>query len=68
MVAAWAGRERRTKEALFHSTSATDRASRSVARVLGLIPLGWIWTVRQDAGGGHQAQSGTPAIFSPPRM
>ncbi|MFI9625097.1 GNAT family N-acetyltransferase [Streptomyces sp. NPDC052042] len=46
VVAAWAGRERRNKGVLFYSTSADNHASRSVARRLGLTPLGWIWTVR----------------------
>ncbi|MEU3656890.1 GNAT family N-acetyltransferase [Streptomyces sp. NPDC032161] len=46
VVAAWAARERRNKEVLFYSTSSDNHASRSVARRLGLTPLGWIWTVR----------------------
>ncbi|WP_335933824.1 GNAT family N-acetyltransferase [Streptomyces sp. PTD5-9] len=45
-VAAWAGREARAKEVLFYSTSADNHASQSVARRLGLTPLGWIWAVR----------------------
>jgi hypothetical protein len=50
VVAAWAARERRNKDVLFYSTSATNHASQSVARHLGLTPLGWIWTVRQNPG------------------
>ncbi|MFD9903416.1 GNAT family N-acetyltransferase [Streptomyces sp. NPDC059063] len=46
VVAAWAAYERRTKEVLFYSTTAANHASQSVARRLGLTPLGWIWTVR----------------------
>ncbi|MER6500258.1 hypothetical protein ABT218_12910 [Streptomyces sp. NPDC001455] len=45
-MAAWAARERRNKETLFYSTSSDNHASRSVARRLGLTPLGWIWTMR----------------------
>ncbi|WP_240151097.1 MULTISPECIES: hypothetical protein [Streptomyces] len=45
-MAAWSQRERRHKEVLFHSTTAANHASRSVARTLGLTPPGWIWTVR----------------------
>ncbi|MEU7581236.1 GNAT family N-acetyltransferase [Streptomyces sp. NPDC041068] len=45
-AAAWSHRVRRDKEVLFYSTTAANRASRSVARALGLAPLGWIWTVR----------------------
>lgn len=47
VVAAWSQRERRNKEVLFYSTTAANRASQSVARTLGLVPLGWIWTVRR---------------------
>ncbi|MFF2922289.1 GNAT family N-acetyltransferase [Streptomyces celluloflavus] len=46
VVAAWSRRERRNKGVLFYSTTAANHASRSVARTLGLTPLGWIWTVR----------------------
>ncbi|MEU3598916.1 GNAT family N-acetyltransferase [Streptomyces sp. NPDC006798] len=46
VVAAWAERERRTRSVLFYSTTADNHASRSVARALGLTPLGWIWTAR----------------------
>ncbi|MFI6285299.1 GNAT family N-acetyltransferase [Streptomyces sp. NPDC051018] len=46
VVAAWAQREHRTRTVLFYSTTADNHASRSVARTLGLIPLGWIWTAR----------------------
>ncbi|KUF18248.1 GNAT family N-acetyltransferase [Streptomyces silvensis] len=46
VVAAWAERERRTKQVLFYSTTTDNLASRSVARTLGLTPLGWIWTLR----------------------
>ncbi|MEU6819193.1 GNAT family N-acetyltransferase [Streptomyces atriruber] len=45
-VAAWSRRARLGKEVLFYSTTADNHASRSVARTLGLAPLGWIWTVR----------------------
>ncbi|MET8684369.1 GNAT family N-acetyltransferase [Streptomyces sp. NPDC004732] len=45
-VAAWSRRARRDKQVLFYSTTADNHASRSVARTLGLAPLGWIWTVR----------------------
>jgi hypothetical protein len=51
VVAAWARRERRNKDVLFYSTTAGNDASRSVARTLGLTPLGWIWTVRETASG-----------------
>jgi hypothetical protein len=46
VVAAWSRRERRNKEVLHYSTTAANHASRSVARTLGLTPLGRIWTVR----------------------
>ncbi len=46
VVAAWSERERRNKDVLFYSTSAANHASQSVARTLGLTPLGWIWTLR----------------------
>ncbi|MEU7041669.1 GNAT family N-acetyltransferase [Streptomyces varsoviensis] len=46
VVAAWSERERRNKQVLFYSTSAANHASQSVARTLGLTPLGWIWTLR----------------------
>ncbi|WP_411146469.1 GNAT family N-acetyltransferase [Streptomyces sp. x-80] len=46
VVAAWSRRERRNKEVLLYSTTAANHASRSVARTLGLTPLGRIWTVR----------------------
>ncbi|GAA4095258.1 GNAT family N-acetyltransferase [Actinomadura miaoliensis] len=46
VVAAWAQRERHNKEVLFYSTTSANHASRSVARTLGLTPLGWIWTAR----------------------
>ncbi len=45
VVAAWAGREGRTKEVLFYSTTAENAASQSVARTLGLRPLGWLWKI-----------------------
>lgn len=45
VVAAWSERERRHRDVLFYSTSAGNHASRSVARALGLSPLGWIWKV-----------------------
>ncbi|UCM88278.1 GNAT family N-acetyltransferase [Streptomyces marincola] len=45
VVAAWSRREHR--DVLFYSTTADNHASRSVARVLGLTPLGWIWTARR---------------------
>jgi hypothetical protein len=44
VVAAWSRRERRNREVLFYSTAAANHASQSVARALGLTPLGWIWT------------------------
>lgn len=50
VVAAWAERQRRDKDVLFYSTSSDNHASRSVARRLGLTPLGWIWTVRRRPG------------------
>ncbi|NIY65383.1 hypothetical protein SMALB_3373 [Streptomyces malaysiensis] len=46
VVAAWSRREHRTKTVLFYSTTADNHASQSVARSLGLTPLGWIWTAR----------------------
>ncbi|MFG2222306.1 GNAT family N-acetyltransferase [Streptomyces sp. NPDC048644] len=46
VAAAWWHRERRNKQVLFYSTTAANHASQSVARALGLAPLGWIWTVR----------------------
>ncbi|WP_275461759.1 GNAT family N-acetyltransferase [Streptomyces noursei] len=46
VVAAWARRAARHKEVLFYSTGVGNRASRSVARTLGLTPLGWLWTLR----------------------
>ncbi|MGA4843834.1 GNAT family N-acetyltransferase [Streptomyces sp. G45] len=46
VVAAWSDLERPHKEVLFYSTTSANRASQSVARTLGLTPLGWIWTVR----------------------
>ncbi|MEI5102958.1 hypothetical protein RB200_36005 [Streptomyces sp. PmtG] len=56
VVAAWSERERRHKKVLFYSTTAANGASQSVARTLGLVPLGWIWTVprtsRQEAPSG----------------
>ncbi|MEV7198221.1 GNAT family N-acetyltransferase [Streptomyces sp. NPDC093510] len=45
-VAAWSLRARPDGRVLFYSTTADNHASRSVARSLGLTPLGWIWTVR----------------------
>ncbi|MEU5160223.1 GNAT family N-acetyltransferase [Streptomyces sp. NPDC020875] len=47
VVAAWSERVRRTKPVLFYSTEADNHASRSVARALGLTPLGAIWTARR---------------------
>ncbi|GGS21357.1 hypothetical protein GCM10010252_70690 [Streptomyces aureoverticillatus] len=49
-VAAWSERERHTKDVLFYSTTAANHASQSVARALGLVPLGWIWRVRRPDG------------------
>lgn len=49
-VAAWSERERHTKDVLFYSTTAANHASQSVARALGLVPLGWIWRVRRASG------------------
>ncbi|MFB7635211.1 GNAT family N-acetyltransferase [Streptomyces sp. NPDC056149] len=46
VVATWAHRIARHKEVLFYSTTAGNHASRSVARALGLTPLGWLWTLR----------------------
>jgi GNAT acetyltransferase-like protein len=46
VVAAWSRRERREKTVLFYSTAADNHASQSVARTLGLAPLGWLWTAR----------------------
>ncbi|EPH45211.1 GNAT family N-acetyltransferase [Streptomyces aurantiacus] len=56
-VAAWSERERHTKDVLFYSTTAANHASQSVARALGLVPLGWIWRVRR-AEGRQAAQTG----------
>ncbi|MEU0685922.1 GNAT family N-acetyltransferase [Streptomyces uncialis] len=47
VVAAWSQQEHRTRTVLFYSTTADNHASRSVARALGLTPLGWIWTARE---------------------
>ncbi|MER7025207.1 MULTISPECIES: GNAT family N-acetyltransferase [Streptomyces] len=46
VVAAWSHHARHGKEALFYSTTAANRASRAVARRLGLTPLGWLWRLR----------------------
>ncbi|MFF2806554.1 GNAT family N-acetyltransferase [Streptomyces sp. NPDC058000] len=46
VVAAWTQRAARHKQGLFHSATVTNHASRSVARSLGLTPLGWLWTLR----------------------
>lgn len=43
VVATWASEERLQKEILFYSTSKDNIASQSVARQLGLRPLGWLW-------------------------
>lgn len=45
-VAAWSRREGPRRDVLFYSTTIDNHASRSVARTLGLTPLGWLWTVR----------------------
>ncbi|MFI0772732.1 GNAT family N-acetyltransferase [Streptomyces sp. NPDC021218] len=57
VVAAWSQRERRHKKVLFYSTTAANRASQSVARTLGLVPLGWIWTVPRTS---HQEAASSP--------
>ncbi|WP_405744610.1 GNAT family N-acetyltransferase [Streptomyces sp. NBC_01525] len=49
VVAAWSRRARHGKEALFHSATADNHASRSVARRLRLTPLGWLWRLREAA-------------------
>ncbi|MGW6459910.1 GNAT family N-acetyltransferase [Streptomyces sp. NPDC055078] len=49
VVAAWYQREHRNRTVLFYSTTADNHASQSVARTLGLTPLGWIWTARHKA-------------------
>ncbi|MFE7318383.1 GNAT family N-acetyltransferase [Streptomyces sp. NPDC057555] len=46
VVAAWARRAAHHRQVLFYSTTAANHASRSVARTLGLTPLGWLWTLR----------------------
>ncbi|MEV3872000.1 GNAT family N-acetyltransferase [Streptomyces sp. NPDC049906] len=51
VLAAWSERERPARSVLFYSTTADNHASRSVARALGLTPLGWIWTVGEDPSG-----------------
>jgi RimJ/RimL family protein N-acetyltransferase len=48
VVASWSDRERRNKQVLLYSTTAANQASQSVARTLGLTPLGWIWTVATE--------------------
>ncbi len=46
VVSAWSRLERRNRAVLFYSTSADNHASQSVARTLGLTPLGWLWKAR----------------------
>ncbi|MEO3766267.1 GNAT family N-acetyltransferase [Streptomyces sp. B8F3] len=48
-VTAWAKLQRHRTEALFSSTTATNTASRAVARTLNLTPLGWVWTVSHSS-------------------
>ncbi|ONI75976.1 hypothetical protein BWI15_08460 [Kribbella sp. ALI-6-A] len=43
---AWWKLERRCREVIFYSTGRDNFASRSVAAKLGLLPLGWLWTIR----------------------
>jgi GNAT acetyltransferase-like protein len=43
---AWWQLQRPVKSVLYYSTDADNLASQAVARKLGLIPLGWIWTLR----------------------
>jgi RimJ/RimL family protein N-acetyltransferase len=43
VAARWAAAERSHKDILFYSTSSDNIASQSVARRLGLQPLGWLW-------------------------
>jgi RimJ/RimL family protein N-acetyltransferase len=47
VVRAWWERECLAKPVLFYCTSRDNAASRSVARQLGLTPLGWLWSVRR---------------------
>ncbi|KAA8647763.1 hypothetical protein EYZ11_000171 [Aspergillus tanneri] len=49
VVAAWSECERRNKEILFYSIAGNNLSSQSVARTLGLDPLGWIWKLHKPA-------------------
>jgi hypothetical protein len=39
----WWECERQFKQTVFYSTTRDNRASRAVARKLGLVPVGWLW-------------------------
>jgi RimJ/RimL family protein N-acetyltransferase len=43
---AWWQLDRLTKNVIYYSTDSDNVASQAVARKLGLVPLGWIWTLR----------------------
>lgn len=42
----WWECERRFKQKVFYSTTRDNRASRAVARKLGLVSVGWLWSLR----------------------
>jgi hypothetical protein len=42
----WWECERQFKQTVFYSTTRDNRASRAVARKLGLVPVGWLWSLR----------------------
>lgn len=42
---AWWALERPHRDVIFYSTSGDNHASRGVARKLGVLPLGWLWTL-----------------------
>jgi RimJ/RimL family protein N-acetyltransferase len=46
VTAAWWRHMRADHRILFYSTRSDNAASRAVARKLGLVPLGWLWTVK----------------------
>jgi RimJ/RimL family protein N-acetyltransferase len=46
VTGAWWQLERRAKTVIYYSTASDNVASQAVARKLGLVPLGWIWTLR----------------------
>ncbi|KAA8649616.1 GNAT family N-acetyltransferase [Aspergillus tanneri] len=49
VVAAWSECERRNKEILLYSIVGNNLSSQSVARTLGLDPLGWIWKLHKPS-------------------